>query len=361
MICPECNIEMSIIEKGDQEVYFCPYCGKEYKETEFPLSLTEKELVELNIPTPEYIVEGIVVDKSFFLLGAPQKSYKTYTMVYMGMCIANGIDFLGHKTKQKNVLYCDCESSHQLAQKRLMEIKNGGLSDTENFIYDFTEYDLNSEEDIEKIIEKVKENNIEVVIFDVLRGYLKDIKENSADDMREWYISKLKKLLKMGITVIVLTHTRKTRPEDSTLDKLEKIRGSTEVTTPADMVFMLDRKGFENYADFLCLKNKYGLEIAPIGILFDFDTNNASLKLSTTDREIWLLSKATSYVKPMWEWLLEREKEVFTTKDFKEQLKHIGVDKGRDMVSKRVLDDLMSMGKVNKVKRGVYQRVLEKV
>jgi len=374
----ECEEEKELNENGIVEFrYWCSFC-KEYRsfedarvmaieeEEKAKGVLTDLDIVDLKeypIPEPKYLVDKIIIENDLHLCASPPKSYKTFLNILLGICIAMKWNFLNFQVnEQRNVGYFDCESKPNLSKKRIIQIENGlgKKYDRDKFHYFWKNYDLNSSEDLEKIRAKIKQYNLKVLFFDVIRGFLKDIRENSADEIREWFINRLKPLMEeFDLTVVLITHTKKSQVGDNILEIRDKIRGSSEWVNFSAILYILDRKGFENYAEFRVIGNRYEQELDPFGIEFNFDDQNASLSLNMVDREIWLKSKTTSYVKPMWEWILEREQETFTTKEFKEQLKKLGIEKGRDMVAKRVLDDLINMGKIKKVGRGIYQRMVE--
>lgn len=376
MLCRICDSELETIENLEHGKKIVKYICNNIKCDLYHIIQEEEDIVEsasLNIidvvdlikkdiPRPQYIIDNLIIENSNCLIASPQKSYKSFLGVYMGVCIAMGWEFLGHKVKQCNVLYCDCESNPVLAKERLKSIESGlgKKIDRNKFIYDFTNYDLNDSGDLEKFKKTTKRHKIKVVFIDVLRGFLKNIRESSADEMREFQTTVMKPLRdEMGLTTISITHTRKTKQDiTANIDKLENIRGSSEITNFSEIILSIERKGYENYAELSVLKNRYDQELEPFGIEFIFSKD--SLILNKVDRELWLKERNTNYIKPMWLWILERPKETFTTKEFKAQLKLIGVDKGVDTVAKRVLDDLMVMGKVVKVKLGFYKRVAEK-
>lgn len=326
-----------------------------------PSSLEATALKDLDIPAPSYIIDELIVKGAITVIGAPQGSYKTYTAVAMAMCISSGTDFLGLTTKKNKVMILDCESSQSLAQKRQNFLEAGGLPLKENSLfYEIgTDYDLNSSEGLEKLKKEIEEKKIGVLIIDVWRGLVRGIRENSADDVREWFSDGLRPLIAdTGVTVVLITHTRKMKPEDNVSRQIERIRGSSEFTNASDLVLMLLRRKGENFAYLVCEKNKYGLEAKRIGIEYNFDNQNRSLTLQMVDKEIWMLGKTKMYVENVWNFLIDRKKTTFKTKDVKDFLKKEDV-KGVSKVAQRVLEDLINVERVRKVKRGVYEIVGE--
>jgi RecA-family ATPase len=64
---------------------------------------------------------------------AGSKSFKTWLLLFLGYCIANGIDFLGFKTRKSKVCFFDLELPRWALKRRLNKIKSRlGQGDTQN-------------------------------------------------------------------------------------------------------------------------------------------------------------------------------------------------------------------------------------
>lgn len=75
-------------------------------------SLTEEER-----NPPEFIVDGMLPVGLTFLSGAP-KTRKSFLALQLAASIANGVEFLGHKTLRSGVLYFDLEGSKKRIYSR---------------------------------------------------------------------------------------------------------------------------------------------------------------------------------------------------------------------------------------------------
>ncbi|MCC8046344.1 MAG: AAA family ATPase [Clostridiales bacterium] len=82
-----------------------------------------KELLEMDIPDPEYAVEGLL-PIGVCLFGGPPKSYKSYMCLDMCLCICQGRDFLGFEAQKSACLYLDLESSERRPRYRIKQILN---------------------------------------------------------------------------------------------------------------------------------------------------------------------------------------------------------------------------------------------
>lgn len=59
--------------------------------------------------TPAVLIDGLLYRGATMLFAGPSKSRKTFTSVDLGICIAEGREWLGFKTTQSNVLYLNLE------------------------------------------------------------------------------------------------------------------------------------------------------------------------------------------------------------------------------------------------------------
>jgi RecA-family ATPase len=221
-------------------------------------------------------------------------------------------------------------------------------------------YNLLEKTVLEKLVGIIKKKKIDVLVLDSFKSYFTGINENSADDMRMVYTKVLKPLRDLGLTIILIAHTRKFKQEDTLTDKIERIRGSSEITNICDNVLILDRKGKELFAELSSEKNRYGIEAETIGIEYQFDNATASLVLVKTDKETWQKSHTKVYLDQVLNWFVDESTQVFKTKDLKDFLSKLDVKKQSvSMIAKRILDDLIELGKIKREKQGVYKVIIE--
>ena len=88
-------------------------------------SINAKDLLNEYIAPLEYLVDKIIPAVGLAMLGAPSKYYKSYMCIDMGLCVADGVKFLGFDTKKNGVLYMDLESTKRRPKTRLEQILNG--------------------------------------------------------------------------------------------------------------------------------------------------------------------------------------------------------------------------------------------
>jgi hypothetical protein len=96
-----------------------------------PPMVSADELCASPPPTPPEIIEGILHQGSKMALGGGSKSFKTWTLIELSICIATGREWLGFATTQGRVLYLNFELPAFSIEKRIREIREAmGIADT---------------------------------------------------------------------------------------------------------------------------------------------------------------------------------------------------------------------------------------
>lgn len=70
----------------------------------FPEIETEPEELEI-LPDTKPIVADLFEPGDKVIIASGSKSYKTWTLIQMGQCIASGVPWLGFTTQRSRVLY----------------------------------------------------------------------------------------------------------------------------------------------------------------------------------------------------------------------------------------------------------------
>lgn len=82
---------------------------------------------------PQRVIENLLRVGEKLGITSGSKSFKTWLLLYIGFCIANGLDFLGYKTTKSKVIVFDLELSRNSLKRRLKRIqKTLGAGDFEN-------------------------------------------------------------------------------------------------------------------------------------------------------------------------------------------------------------------------------------
>jgi RecA-family ATPase len=95
--------------------------------------LNFEDVKDLPDKEPPIVIEGLLRITEKLGITAGSKSFKTWLLLYIGYCIANGLDFLGHKTHRAKVVVFDLELSKNGLKRRLTRIQQTlGQGDYDN-------------------------------------------------------------------------------------------------------------------------------------------------------------------------------------------------------------------------------------
>ena len=85
---------------------------------------TAKQLLDMEFPEPQWVVDGMLAENSFNLCGGKAKLGKSWLAIQMAAAVSVGKPFLGKfDTTQGKVIYLALEDTNQRLQKRYKLIK----------------------------------------------------------------------------------------------------------------------------------------------------------------------------------------------------------------------------------------------
>lgn len=303
-----------------------------------------KEFMKMNLPKPEWIIDGILPKGKLYLLGGARRSFKSWLALIWFYYISTGKPFLGHKVEQCNCLYLDGENSRYEDLRRLKFISNNEQIPDGSDIWCYPPIKLDNIRDIIKLENDIKRLNIKVIFIDVIRRFF-DGKENDAGDVSTLLNDRLKREIveKYGVTVVFLHHTKKPLADMDDVDYLDLLRASSEMANVPDAVSIIFRDGLSNVANLKTFKTKYSREPGDIIIQFDFKDAIEKLNIKSTTLGILGLNKYGDILQKIAEWIgtLPKDKTKFTTGEVKQMFKSIGMsvsDTGVDNALDKLAD-----------------------
>lgn len=222
--------------------------------------VSSKHLLKSDFKT-EWIIQDLLPKGSISILSARPGSFKTWLTLYFAICITQGNKvFDMFPVKKANVLIINEEDSKVLIKERLLSL--GVSKDTEISFSIMTGFKADNDKSIDTLIKEIKRLKIGVVIIDSLvRIHSGD--ENSAKDMSNLF-SKISQLKKLGITVLINHHHRKSQSGQD--NDSQSMRGSVDILAALDCHMMINRVG--DYLKITQTKNRYIPEISPFKISF---------------------------------------------------------------------------------------------
>lgn len=194
-------------------------------------SYTVSQLLSLEeIDEPDIVEDMISIGLT--LLGAPQKSGKTFFGLQLADAIATGNNFLGKKVQKGTALYLAFEDKKNKIRARLKTMK---VEMKDNFIVDILKPNPNY--DVENRIkeELARNSNLKIVIIDT---FAKIRKSKDRDYESEYAEATLYHELayKYHIAIVLVTHVKK---EIDTNHPFDSIYGSRGLTAGSDSILVM--------------------------------------------------------------------------------------------------------------------------
>ena len=223
-----------IAELTDEEFYNAKIIPKKSTAKAF----TSKELLDMDFPPPNWIVDDLIPE-GFTLLAGKPKTGKSFLSLQIAAAVSIGLPVLGHfKTKKpgekvSGVLYLAFEDTDRRLKSRYDKIQGLG-SDDLKFI---TNPDQNLP-GIKAIEDRIIDfPNTRLVIIDTLVRFLPAF---DFDSYNETYpaMQSIKDISdKYNVGIIGISHTRKSGGDDF----VDSISGSNAFTANADTIMVLRR------------------------------------------------------------------------------------------------------------------------
>ncbi|MCI9077403.1 MAG: AAA family ATPase [Lachnospiraceae bacterium] len=239
------------------------------KEGEFCFSIeTGRAIQDLPAAKKEGIIEGILTP-GLNILAAPRKKGKSWMALDIALSVAGGWNFFGRKTGHGRVLYFALEDSRERLKDRINVIMDDEDAPDDLFLTCGTGHTGNKlYGDIDKCIQ---EYGIKLVILDVLQKVRpgsnpkKSEYENDYND-----IGRLKSIAdKHGITILAVTHTKKTKDSN---DRLNDISGGVGITGAADTILMISSGSFQDNKESTLYITGRDVPETKLAVMFDKDT-----------------------------------------------------------------------------------------
>jgi hypothetical protein len=243
-------------------------------------------------PTPSLVTGAIKVGSVAMFVGG-SKSYKTWHLARLGLCISQGIPWFGFTTRKSKVLMVNPEL---IANE--FQIRIGKLADTISISKDkidgnFCSWSLRRKKfDPDNLVELIKKKivaeKIEVVLLDSLyRLYGERTDENSNSDMMKLML-KLEDLCCLdGVSVIFSHHTPKGSQDGKRVIDVAAGAGALgRFVDTAIVTTAIDEEPVDGFQRFgLRIVYRYDSAPKPMGLIMngpradiDYDFNKAELQ-----------------------------------------------------------------------------------
>lgn len=217
-------------------------------EREYEGSYTLKQLYESKDVDEEDIVEDMI-SVGLTLIGAPQKTGKTFFGLQLCDAISEGKDFLGKKVQKGTALYLAFEDKKVNIRKRLKHMQ---IQPKENFIIDILKPDPLY--DLEARIEKGLQVNsdLKIVVVDTFQKIRRN-KERDYDNEYDETTAYHELAYKYHIAIVLITHVKK---EIDTNHPFDSIYGSRGLTAGSDSILVMYKKNHLSDTRQLAIQGK---------------------------------------------------------------------------------------------------------
>jgi len=176
-----------------------------------------KEAIEADVPEIDYIIEQKLRHEAKVSVIGKWKVGKSFLTIQMGMAIAAGVEFLGFKTTQANVLYVNFEISEEMFTQRVQDMHHKLGYDLSRFNYlTITDLslDMHTQELDELLTQSIAEGfPVEVLIIDPRWHAIR--RDSNQDEVLNAFCVNLDKIIKQyQVTLIIVHHEGAGTPSD---------------------------------------------------------------------------------------------------------------------------------------------------
>ena len=209
-----------------------------------------QELLMTPVNKPQFLVDDLI-PSGVSIIAGDEKAGKSWMMLHLALCVAQGKDFLGHHVNQGTVFYLSLEDSIGRLQDRLFK-----LADEMSFgkLYLSTKCASLADgliEQLTRIVEKMPDVRLFIIdTLQLVRGSDKDI--SYANDYAD--IAKIKEFaMEYGLSIFLVHHLRK---QGDSRNMFNRFNGTKGITGAVDTMFLLDKENEYSDKATLCIKGR---------------------------------------------------------------------------------------------------------
>jgi hypothetical protein len=187
-------------------------------------------------PIPPEIIEGVLHQGSKMVLGGGSKSFKTWILLHMSLCVASGIPWLGYNATGGRVLYLNFELPEFAIARRISE-----LSEAINLpvpsslkLWNLRGHGTDAETILPTIAKSVKATLFSLIVIDPLYKLLGGKDENLSRDMSAIMNAIERLALDSGAAVGFGAHFTKGNP--SLKEAIDRFSGSGVIGRDPDSI-----------------------------------------------------------------------------------------------------------------------------
>jgi len=267
---------------------------------------------------------------------------KSLLGLHIAYCVSNGKPiFSYYDSKQVKTLIIDNENNPTILRERVELL---GLNPLENIdVVSFTGWRLDHRGALAKLKQLVQANGYGLVVMDNWTTLVSTVEENDAVQVSNILTNLRRIAYDTGCTILLIHHLRKSLPYSHSVDE---VRGSSVLVNEADLVLLLEKSATPNERIIRTLKNRLGEEFTyRLSLRYDDEgTLHIECEGEVEDAFDSAVLQCANNVKNYLQLArTAKRSELFKAIHYPET------------TLKRALNYLLSMGVIEKPKRGVYR------
>lgn len=211
-------------------------------------------------PTPiEWLVDGWIATNDIVLMAGRPGGGKSTTAADLAIAIAggrNGCGWLGHKIKNKPVLYLDEEAGEREIIRQFQ--RQGGRDLTDLHVSSCNGYTLANTDTLQRIEHDIQQIKPGLIVLDTASKFFAGANENDANEIAALFVPLMAWREKYGVATLIVHHMRKLSQNGFSEDLMDRIRGSSSFTSQPSAVWTAVPVGNSNFMDLAVQKRRGG-------------------------------------------------------------------------------------------------------
>jgi hypothetical protein len=204
--------------------------------------LSVKELLEL--PPPEWLIDGVMEEGAFAVLYGPSNEGKTFVALDWSLSIATNRKWHGRAVSKGAVVYVVAEGGRNIGKRIAAWMQEHGVDDVEDMFAVLQAVQVTSPQDVRELEEVIQQHRVRprLIVIDTLARCFGGGDENSAKDMGQFVAACDRLRHVSGASVLAVHHTGKGM--NATTE-----RGSSALRGAADAMIHVQKKN-----DAICVE-----------------------------------------------------------------------------------------------------------
>jgi hypothetical protein len=189
--------------------------------------------------TPSVLINGLLYQGGKLTIGGSSKSYKTWMLLQLALCVSHGLPWIGFETIKSNVLYLNFELQDHSMHKRIVRTAQAlGMPVPDNSdILNLRGRSSKASQMIKEVALSSRQKEYALIIIDPVYKLLGELDENSARDITRLMNEVESLSLESGAAVAFGSHFSK--GNQAAKESMDRISGSGVFGRDPDAILTL--------------------------------------------------------------------------------------------------------------------------